>query len=142
MQFGKKESLGQANSIDITNRQRQTALTEQKKEEAKKAEKSFDYNYKPRRNLVDPSSILQHQKEIDAIMIAIKPSISHYFCKSYNKDMIKRYIRKSRDDVLIKRRIESKIQNLMKLGIKPEEKKISLFAKLFGNMKSDKDVVS
>ena len=125
MQFGKKESGGQSSSIDITNKQRQTVSTEMKKEQKKKAEQNFDYNYKPRRNLVDPKSILQHQKEIDAIMIAIKPSISHYFCKSYNKDMIKKYICKAREDIYIKRRIETKIQNLMKLGIKPEEKKIS-----------------
>ena len=42
-------------------------------------------------NLVTPESIIEHEKQIDAVMIAIRPSISGLLFQRYTKEMIKCY---------------------------------------------------
>ena len=47
-------------------------------------------------SLVDPKKLLEHQEIIEALMIAIKPNILHYYCKRYTNEMIKGYFNKIR----------------------------------------------
>ena len=42
-------------------------------------------------NLVVPKNILEHQDQINALMIAIKPSLYEYYFKRFTPDMIKRF---------------------------------------------------
>ena len=72
-------------------------------------------------------------------MIAIKPNISHYMCKSYSKEMIKKYFRKVREEEKVRNRVEQEISSMMKLKQKDlillglENKKSGFLAKYFNN---------
>lgn len=133
-----KETENVEQQFDITQR---TRFGEKKKEEdieqnqPKKMKESEVI--KENQTLVDTHSILRHQKEIDAIMIAIKPNISHYLCKSYSKEMIKKYFRKVREEEKVRVRVEFEISNMMKLKQKDlillglENKKGGFLSKYF-----------
>ena len=47
-------------------------------------------------SLVDPKKLLEHQEIIEALMIAIKPNLLHYYFKKYTNEMIKMYFNKIR----------------------------------------------
>ena len=44
--------------------------------------------------LIDAKKLMEHQELITAIMIAIKPTLTEFYCKRYTRDMIKRYFQK------------------------------------------------
>ena len=45
----------------------------------------------------DPNQVLNHHEQIDAIMLNLKPQLSHMFFKKFDKNKIKKYFKEIRD---------------------------------------------
>ena len=44
----------------------------------------------------DPNQVLNHHEQIDAIMLNLKPQLSHMFFKKFDKNKIKKYFKEIR----------------------------------------------
>lgn len=64
--------------------------------------------------LQNPSKLLDHTEQINALMICIKPKVIQTCTKKYDRDMIKRYIRSIRDE-------ELEVKYLEKMREMPEQ---------------------
>jgi hypothetical protein len=80
--------------------------------------------------IITKKQILEHQYLIDAIMISMKPSLSHYICKRFTALMIKKHFNQFKEEE--DQRRQEKVDSLDRRG-KMDKAMTGLFKNTLGN---------